>query len=282
MKKTVAFALTLAVGISVSVDASSIHVTDHHSASRHSAGFRVQSQLDSVVSSTSKKSLVAAAGKEVGPANSQLQQRLQSNPASSLRGGVVANTVSNAVAGAVALALIEKLVKQGLKSARIDFPGQLAACMALFASLLAIEVVSPSVANSIFNLLTPGSALLAKWLPVFFVPGLVLLPLSKPIGGGVEVCVCLYCSSRCYLHRDASASSRSLILIVSSHFSPLLTISECVDPQSIVGSCRWFCLYYSLDYLLGAHRSKSSRYFCHRHFSSPTCRLVLGSCYQAV
>lgn len=104
-----------------------------------------------------------------------------------VRGGV-ANTLTNAVAGSVALALIEKAVKKGLAMAKIEFPGQLAACIVLFSFLLLVETVSPALANGIFNALTPGSALLAKWLPVFFVPGLVLLPLSKPIGGAVEVC----------------------------------------------------------------------------------------------
>ena len=114
------------------------------------------------------------------------QARHSPSAALSVRGGV-ANTVSNALGGAVALALIEKVVKKGLAAAKIEFPGQLAACIVLFASLLLVETVSPALANGIFSALTPGSALLAKWLPVFFVPGLVLLPLSKPIGGSLEV-----------------------------------------------------------------------------------------------
>ena len=117
-----------------------------------------------------------------------LQNQAHRQPAAALsvRGGV-ANTVSNALGGAVALALIEKAVKKGLSAAKIDFPGQLAACIVLFGFLLLVETVSPALANGIFSALTPGSALLAKWLPVFFVPGLVLLPLSKPIGGALEV-----------------------------------------------------------------------------------------------
>ena len=35
----------------------------------------------------------------------------------------------------------------------------------------------------------PGAALIAKWFPIFFIPGLVLLPLSPPIGGPSEVSV---------------------------------------------------------------------------------------------
>jgi hypothetical protein len=116
------------------------------------------------------------------------KQQATQSAALTVRGGV-ANTFTNAIAGSVALALIEKAVKKGLAAAKIEFPGQLAACIVLFSSLLLIETVSPSTANGIFNALTPGSALLAKWLPVFFVPGLVLLPLSKSIGGSMEVCL---------------------------------------------------------------------------------------------
>ncbi|GKY97026.1 hypothetical protein MPSEU_000661400 [Mayamaea pseudoterrestris] len=114
------------------------------------------------------------------------QQSRQPAAALSVRGGIT-NSFANAIGGSVALAVIQQAVKQGLRSANIDFPDQLAACVVLFVSLLLIETVSPALANNIFNALSPGSALLAKWLPVFFVPGLVLLPLSKSIGGASEI-----------------------------------------------------------------------------------------------
>jgi hypothetical protein len=168
MIRKTALAITVAVFLCIQgTDASS------HRSNASNAGFRVQSQL-----SVEK---IKSNGRTNG-----ITQKQQVPPELALRGGV-ANTVTNAIAGSVALALIEKAVKTGLARAKINFPGQLAACMALFVSLLGIEAVSPSLANSIFNALSPGSALLAKWLPVFFVPGLVLLPLSKPIGGTLEV-----------------------------------------------------------------------------------------------
>lgn len=104
----------------------------------------------------------------------------------SIRGGVE-NTLLNAVSGAAVMALIEKGVKMGFKAKNIDFPSQLGACLILFAFLLVTEVVNPDLANGIFSALSPGAAFLAKWLPVFFVPGLAMLPLAPKIGDTTEV-----------------------------------------------------------------------------------------------
>jgi hypothetical protein len=108
-------------------------------------------------------------------------------PASRVRGGVVTNTLTNAVVGAAAMALIEAIVKKTLAASKISFPASLGACLALFVFLLLAEAINADFANTIFASLTPGAALLAKWLPVFFVPGLVLLPLSPAKVSNVEV-----------------------------------------------------------------------------------------------
>ena len=89
-------------------------------------------------------------------------------------------------------AAIEQLVKAGLQRAQIQFPGQLGACLVLFVGLCLLDLVSPCTAAAVFDALTPGATLLAKWLPVFFVPGLALLPLSKSIPGTVDVSCGIY------------------------------------------------------------------------------------------
>mmetsp|Transcript_8453 Transcript_8453/g.20886 ORF Transcript_8453/g.20886 Transcript_8453/m.20886 type:complete len:558 (+) Transcript_8453:138-1811(+) len=66
------------------------------------------------------------------------------------------------------------------------FPSSLAGCGALLAVLLLSPKSSSSSTQTneskLYRLLSPGAALLAKWLPVFFVPSLVTLPLV----GGVD------------------------------------------------------------------------------------------------
>lgn len=97
------------------------------------------------------------------------------------------NAVQDAIVGVGALIGYQKLVAEVFKAAEVKFPPMLGACMSLFAFLLLADAINPSVAQSIFNLLSPGANLLAKWLPMFFVPALTLLPLSPPIGSGTEI-----------------------------------------------------------------------------------------------
>jgi hypothetical protein len=103
------------------------------------------------------------------------------------RGGAVDNTLSNAVMGAIAFAAIEALTKRLLSVTNVKFPSSLGACLCLFFFLLVAESMNADFANAIFAGLTPGAGLLAKWLPVFFVPGLVLLPISPSVPSSFEV-----------------------------------------------------------------------------------------------
>jgi putative effector of murein hydrolase/putative effector of murein hydrolase LrgA (UPF0299 family) len=75
------------------------------------------------------------------------------------------------------LILLDVVFRQLFLRAKISFPSSLAGCAVLLATLLA----SPPSAF-LYQQLQPGAALLAKWLPVFFVPSLVTLPLAAGLG----------------------------------------------------------------------------------------------------
>lgn len=120
------------------------------------------------------------------PPMTELSKSSNLGGALSTRGGVE-NSVQNALLGVVAMAMIEKGVKGGLKSMNIKFPAQLGGCIALFAVMMIAEAIDPKLGNGIYDALLPGAGLLATWLPVFFVPGLALLPLSPKVGTGVDV-----------------------------------------------------------------------------------------------
>ncbi|CAJ1950455.1 unnamed protein product [Cylindrotheca closterium] len=93
----------------------------------------------------------------------------------------------DSLTGAVIMTLVERVTNRVLKSQGISFPSMLGGCIALLGFMLAAEFISPGVGDSMFSSLSPGSALLAKWLPVFFVPGLAMLPLAPSVGSGFEV-----------------------------------------------------------------------------------------------
>lgn len=80
------------------------------------------------------------------------------------------------------LILFDIAVRRILRKAAISFPSSLAGCGALFVMLLTLPI-----GPKLFQILSPGAALLAKWLPVFFVPSLITLPLAAGMGSTIEV-----------------------------------------------------------------------------------------------
>lgn len=110
-----------------------------------------------------------------------------SSQANHVRGGAVDSNLMNCLAGSVVCGLIEQAVKKALAKAKINFPSSLGGCVFLFFFMLLADAVNPSAANAIYEVLSPAAAFLAKWMAPLFVPGLVMLPLSPSVGGGIEV-----------------------------------------------------------------------------------------------
>jgi hypothetical protein len=104
---------------------------------------------------------------------------------SSSGGGLTFPT--EAVVGSIAMALVERVVKQVFIANGISFPAQLAGCIVLFFALLLADAIIPGSGKAVYEALGPGTTLLTKWLPVFFVPGLAMLPLAPSVGSGIEV-----------------------------------------------------------------------------------------------
>ncbi|CEM39472.1 unnamed protein product [Vitrella brassicaformis CCMP3155] len=70
--------------------------------------------------------------------------------------------------------------RQLLASLNITFPSALIGMGLVFASLLVLERVNPSKAADVAAFLDLGASEIKKWLPVFFAPNLVVLPLNLP------------------------------------------------------------------------------------------------------
>ncbi len=93
----------------------------------------------------------------------------------------------NEVKGAMIFTLLDYMFRKAFVKYGINFPSQLGGCCILFVAMLLAEAIRPGLGDSVFNTLTPGANILAKWLPVFFVPGLVMLPLAPSMGSPLEV-----------------------------------------------------------------------------------------------
>ena len=91
------------------------------------------------------------------------------------------------ISSTVALVALDIGFRRLLKSLSISFPSSLAGCGTLFTLLVTLCTVNESLGDGLYNLLSPGAAVLAKWLAVFFVPSLVTLPLAQSLGSSLEV-----------------------------------------------------------------------------------------------
>lgn len=94
-------------------------------------------------------------------------------------------SVKKSLVSASLLVILDILFRRLFQALSISFPSSLAGCGVLFASLLTFPF-----GDKLYNILSPGSALLAKWLPVFFVPSLITLPLADGLGSAIEVSSC--------------------------------------------------------------------------------------------
>jgi hypothetical protein len=96
---------------------------------------------------------------------------------------------TDAIVGSLAMIALEQGVKRVFAKRNIQFPSSLGGCIVLFFGLLIMDLLVPGSGKSVFDALGPATSLLTKWLPVFFVPGLAMLPLAPSVGSGLEVSV---------------------------------------------------------------------------------------------
>jgi len=59
----------------------------------------------------------------------------------------------------------------------VPFPSSLAGMLGLFGALCTIQAIRPQAAAAVADAAAPGCAFISRWLALFFVPNLVLLPL---------------------------------------------------------------------------------------------------------
>lgn len=90
--------------------------------------------------------------------------------------------IVQAMSSATLFVMINMIIQQCFHRTGIMFPSSLAGCMVLATSLLA----TPNH-TQVYNILSPGAKLLQKFLMVFLVPNLIVLPLCDGCGSITEV-----------------------------------------------------------------------------------------------
>jgi len=153
-------------------------------ATESKAAFGARSPAVKVDAKVSDAAATRGTDKKLAPTSAKKDVASPSTPVAA---GPVGNALTITIAGSLAMVLIDAAAKKGLMDAKIDIPSSLVGCLGLFAFLLLTEVINPSLADSIYEYLSPGAAFLAKWMSPFYVPGLVILPLAPSIGGASEV-----------------------------------------------------------------------------------------------
>ena len=124
------------------------------------------------------------------PQNSDLKSAVDD-----VRGGGVASTSSSLVGslldgplfGPISFIVLNQAFTKIFKDKGISFPAPLGGCMIMFLTMTVGEIIKPGFGDAINAALGPGAATLAKWLPVFFAPAMVALPLSPSVGGPKEI-----------------------------------------------------------------------------------------------
>lgn len=85
----------------------------------------------------------------------------------------------------------DKLLKKAFVAAAIKFPSALFGMFCIFSILTVLDSTIPAAAKNLESFFEPALLFIQRWLPLFYVPSLVVLPLSVrdiPAASGLKIC----------------------------------------------------------------------------------------------
>ncbi|KAI0500353.1 hypothetical protein KFK09_018565 [Dendrobium nobile] len=144
--------------------------------------------------STSLISPIISSGFETTP---QRQVLIRSSSSDSATTAFSFPNVGQILHLAVSLGVIvaaDKFLKQAFTAAAIKFPSALFGMFCVFSVLIALDSFAPTAAMYVMNFFEPATLFIQRWLPLFYVPSLVVLPLAVrdvPAASGVKICFIL-------------------------------------------------------------------------------------------
>ena len=86
---------------------------------------------------------------------------------------------------------MDKFLKKAFVAAAIKFPSALFGMFCIFSVLVILDSTIPAVVKSVMDFFEPALLFIQRWLPLFYVPSLVVLPLSVkdiPAASGIKIC----------------------------------------------------------------------------------------------
>ena len=86
----------------------------------------------------------------------------------------------------------DKILKKAFVAAAIRFPSALFGMFCIFSILVILDSTVPAAATGLMNFFEPALMFIQRWLPLFYVPSLVVLPLSVrdiPAASGIKICL---------------------------------------------------------------------------------------------
>jgi putative effector of murein hydrolase len=185
------------IGVTSSSSTSSFRPRSN--AANHLGRHDTRHTKSTIISNNGSSSLLVDSNEYTKREKSSRIDQLQAPTAVRGGGGDVASNTPNPdvpkvseLVGAFFFTALQILVTKLFRTYNIVFPAMLGCTILVFTSLLLANLLSPTNGNNnnlgdvAYQLLLPGSTLLAKWLPVMFVPGLAMLPLAPSIGSIVD------------------------------------------------------------------------------------------------
>ncbi|KAL3635793.1 Plastidal glycolate/glycerate translocator 1, chloroplastic [Castilleja foliolosa] len=85
---------------------------------------------------------------------------------------------------------MDKFLKQAFVAAAIKFPSALFGMFCIFTILTVLDSTVPAVATGLMDFFQPALLFIQRWLPLFYVPSLVVLPLAVkdiPAASGLKI-----------------------------------------------------------------------------------------------
>ncbi|CAI0418734.1 unnamed protein product [Linum tenue] len=187
---------------------------------------------------------------QMGPPEerSSLRTSLITSVGSASDGGSTASpTLTQSVVGVLHLLVslgivlaVDKYLKMAFVAASIKFPSALFGMFCIFSVLVILDSIVPAAASAVVSFFEPALLFIQRWLPLFYVPSLVVLPLSVkdiPAASGAKICLIVavgWLASLCVAGFTAIAV-RKMVKTEMTDAEPMAKPS----PFSAVELCVW-------------------------------------------